>query len=49
PEAVEPDDAFLEIGMDSVSAAEVRAGLADALGVTVTAGPFVVPDGGYCW
>ncbi|MFD0015409.1 alpha/beta fold hydrolase, partial [[Kitasatospora] papulosa] len=38
PEAVEPDDAFLEIGMDSVSAAELRAALADALGVTVAAG-----------
>ncbi|MFF5727398.1 type I polyketide synthase [[Kitasatospora] papulosa] len=38
PEAVEPDDAFLEIGMDSVSAAELRGALANALGVTVAAG-----------
>ncbi|MEU1216803.1 acyltransferase domain-containing protein [Streptomyces sp. NPDC005790] len=38
PHAVEPDDAFLEIGMDSVSAAELRGALGDALGVTVAAG-----------
>ncbi|WP_406466202.1 type I polyketide synthase [Streptomyces sp. NBC_00111] len=38
PEAVEPDDAFLEIGMDSVSAAELRGALGKALGVTVAAG-----------
>ncbi|AEN13373.1 MULTISPECIES: type I polyketide synthase [unclassified Streptomyces] len=37
-QAVEPEDAFLEIGLDSVSAAELRAALGDALGVTVAAG-----------
>ncbi|MGW2279751.1 type I polyketide synthase [Streptomyces sp. NPDC001770] len=38
PQGVEPDDAFLEIGMDSVSAAELSGALADALGVAVAAG-----------
>ncbi|MGW0788776.1 type I polyketide synthase [Streptomyces sp. NPDC002911] len=38
PQAVEPDDAFLEIGMDSVSAAELCGALGNALGVTVAAG-----------
>ncbi|MDT0427036.1 beta-ketoacyl synthase N-terminal-like domain-containing protein [Streptomyces salyersiae] len=37
-QAVEPEDAFLEIGLDSVSAAELRGALGDALGVTVAAG-----------
>ncbi|MGW2036184.1 alpha/beta fold hydrolase, partial [Streptomyces sp. NPDC001811] len=38
PEAVEPDAVFLEIGMDSVSAAELRAALGTALGSTLPAG-----------
>ncbi|MFJ7150330.1 type I polyketide synthase [Streptomyces sp. NPDC100445] len=37
-EAVEPDAVFLEIGMDSVSAAELRAALGTALGTTLPAG-----------
>ncbi|KMS82895.1 beta-ketoacyl synthase, partial [Streptomyces regensis] len=38
PEAVEPDAVFLEIGMDSVSAAELRGALGAALGSTLPAG-----------
>ncbi|WP_457852777.1 type I polyketide synthase [Streptomyces achromogenes] len=38
PEAVEPDAVFLEIGLDSVTAAELRAALGTALGTTVPAG-----------
>ncbi|MEU8473431.1 alpha/beta fold hydrolase, partial [Streptomyces sp. NPDC029006] len=38
PEAVEPDAVFLEIGMDSVSAAELRGALGTALGATLPAG-----------
>ncbi|WP_311314969.1 type I polyketide synthase [Streptomyces naphthomycinicus] len=38
PEAVEPDAVFLEIGMDSVSAAELRNSLGAALGVPLPAG-----------
>ncbi|MFF1407046.1 type I polyketide synthase [Streptomyces sp. NPDC058294] len=38
PEAVEPDAVFLEIGMDSVSAAELRGALRTALGTTLPAG-----------
>ncbi|MFB0614779.1 type I polyketide synthase [Streptomyces sp. AGS-58] len=38
PEAVEPDAVFLEIGMDSVSAAELRGALGTALGTTLPAG-----------
>ncbi|MEU7426175.1 alpha/beta fold hydrolase [Streptomyces sp. NPDC040750] len=38
PEAVEPDAVFLELGMDSVSAAELRAALGTALGITLPAG-----------
>ncbi|MFF8729220.1 type I polyketide synthase [Streptomyces sp. NPDC015171] len=38
PEAVEPDAVFLEIGMDSVSAAELRGALGNALGTTLPAG-----------
>ncbi|MEU6665881.1 alpha/beta fold hydrolase [Streptomyces sp. NPDC046727] len=38
PEAVEPDAVFLEIGMDSVSAAELRGALGTALGITLPAG-----------
>ncbi|MEV6118629.1 alpha/beta fold hydrolase, partial [Streptomyces sp. NPDC052109] len=38
PEAIEPDAVFLEIGMDSVSAAELRGALAGALGTDVPAG-----------
>ncbi|MEV5978541.1 beta-ketoacyl synthase N-terminal-like domain-containing protein [Streptomyces sp. NPDC052114] len=37
PEAVEPDAAFLEVGMDSVSAAELRAALEGALGLRLGA------------
>ncbi|MCF3120306.1 alpha/beta fold hydrolase, partial [Streptomyces arenae] len=36
-EAVEPDAAFLEVGMDSVSAAELRAALEGALGLRLGA------------
>ncbi|MFG2932874.1 type I polyketide synthase [Streptomyces achromogenes] len=38
PEAVEPDAVFLEIGLDSVTAAELRAALGTALGATLPAG-----------
>ncbi|MEU9477977.1 alpha/beta fold hydrolase [Streptomyces sp. NPDC048191] len=38
PEAVDPDAVFLEIGMDSVSAAELRNALGGALGTSVPAG-----------
>ncbi|WP_251091802.1 type I polyketide synthase [Streptomyces sp. Caat 7-52] len=38
PEAVEPDAVFLEIGMDSVSAAELRNSLGAALGTALPAG-----------
>ncbi|MCX4911500.1 beta-ketoacyl synthase N-terminal-like domain-containing protein [Streptomyces sp. NBC_00878] len=38
PEAVEADAVFLEVGMDSVSAAELRGALGTALGTTVPAG-----------
>ncbi|MGW1054880.1 type I polyketide synthase [Streptomyces sp. NPDC002521] len=38
PEAVEPDAVFLEIGMDSVSAAELRNALGTALGSLLPAG-----------
>ncbi|GAA2197790.1 type I polyketide synthase [Streptomyces bangladeshensis] len=38
PDAVEPDAVFLEIGMDSVSAAELRGALGTALGRTLPAG-----------
>ncbi|OLZ74770.1 beta-ketoacyl synthase [Streptomyces sp. IMTB 2501] len=38
PEAVEPDAVFLEIGMDSVSAAELRGALGTALGTPLPAG-----------
>ncbi|MFJ4582572.1 type I polyketide synthase [Streptomyces echinatus] len=38
PEAVEPDAVFLEIGMDSVSAAELRGSLGSALGTALPAG-----------
>ncbi|MFJ9822024.1 alpha/beta fold hydrolase, partial [Streptomyces sp. NPDC101151] len=38
PEDVEPDAVFLEIGMDSVSAAELRNALGNALGGTLPAG-----------
>ncbi|QHA03359.1 alpha/beta fold hydrolase [Streptomyces broussonetiae] len=37
-EAVEPDAVFLEIGMDSVSAAELRGALGTALGIALPAG-----------
>ncbi|MCX5200073.1 alpha/beta fold hydrolase [Streptomyces sp. NBC_00237] len=37
-EAVEPDDVFLEIGLDSVSAAELRGALGTVLGSTLPAG-----------
>ncbi|WP_425264859.1 type I polyketide synthase [Streptomyces yokosukanensis] len=38
PEAVEPDAVFLEIGMDSVSAAELRSALGTVLGSALPAG-----------
>ncbi|MFC5659606.1 alpha/beta fold hydrolase, partial [Streptomyces nogalater] len=38
PEAVEPDAVFLEIGLDSVTAAELRAALGTALGTPLPAG-----------
>ncbi|MEU2227782.1 acyltransferase domain-containing protein, partial [Streptomyces sp. NPDC018347] len=38
PEAVEPDAVFLEIGLDSVSAAELRGALGTALGTTLPPG-----------
>ncbi|MFF9402332.1 type I polyketide synthase [Streptomyces sp. NPDC014744] len=38
PEDVEPDAVFLEIGLDSVSAAELRAALGTALGLDVPVG-----------